>query len=612
LKHQLWREITEKSLASPGVTPSKHTIGELLHDRNPFEVPKYQRAYAWIEDELEDFEEDAKRLIAARQAGAAVAHFYGGLVSVVKTGQQNARGLVYDVVDGQQRLATFMIALRLVVDELYELAKRAAAKNDATVERQAHALADEIMKDYLQYSERMADGTRELRYRLKLSLADEDFFSKLLNTDTRVPTRDSHHRLQTAHTQLKIKLINEPLEKLSDLAQEFQYLDVLQHVFLDDAYVIHIVAEDADEAYQLFAVLNDRGRMLTDADLLRSLTLQLTESDHQTQVIVAGCWDTILSLDMADADRFLRAYYPSQTGQRAPKVKMWHEFRDRWLKDPTPSDVLSHVQDLERHVGVFRSLESAEWPINPPTTVMWERDRMKRLVVTLKHDLAHPLLLAAVDMLSEAQFSTLLQLVERFAFRYKLIGGGHAGAASRAYYEAATQIRSGNFEIIEFQQELTKLVDRLVPDTVFRANLVAKLVYSTTAQRPNIKYFLTTLDDYLLWVRRGAKGMPTPDRSRVLDLTQVDIEHIYPQSPKAGEEDDLLKPITQEIQNLTFWAGSDNRAAQNSSFVNKVGQYEQSASRLNKELAQVGVWDLEAATKRLQSLLDDACAVFRI
>ena len=248
------------------------------------------------------------------------------------------------------------------------------------------------------------------------------FFSKLLNGEKSQTTRESHKRLQTAHGQLKKNLVTTPLEDLAGLDEQFQYLDVLQHVLLDDAYVIHIVADDAEEADQLFAVLNDRGRMLTDADLLRSLTLQLTESDQLTQTNVARCWDTILSLDMADADRFLRAYYPSHTGQRAPKVKMWHDFRDTWLKDVTPSQVLDHVRDLERHVGVFRSLEAAEWPITPPTAGMWDRERMKRLVVSLKHDLAHPLLLAAVDKLDEVQFAALLQLIERFAFRYKNIG----------------------------------------------------------------------------------------------------------------------------------------------------------------------------------------------
>ncbi|RIT29557.1 DUF262 domain-containing protein [Mycobacteroides abscessus] len=599
-------------MTGPGVTPSKHTIGELLHDRNPFEVPKYQRAYAWTEDELEDFEDDAKRLIAARQAGSAAVHFYGGLVSVVKTGQQNARGHAYEVVDGQQRLATFMITLRLVVDELLELADRAVAKNDATLERQAKALAEEILKDYLQYSERRADGTRELRYRLKLSLADCDFFSDLLNGAAPQVTRDSHERLKGAHSQIKKNLVTGPLAAITNLDEQFQYLDQLQHVLLEDAYVIHIVADDTNEAYQLFAVLNDRGRMLTDADLLRSLTLQLTESNQPVQDTVANYWDTVLSQDMGDADRFLRAYYPSRTGQRAPKVKMWHEFRDRWLKDAAAPRVLDHVRDLEQHVGPYRSLEAGEWPITPAAAGMWERERVKRLVGTLKHDLAHPLLLAAAVDLPEASFSTLVQLVERFAFRYKNIGGGHAGAASRVYYTAATQIREGTFDVNLFQAELARLIERVAPDDLFKKGLATKLKYSTAAQRPNIKYFLTTIDDYLPWVRNGAVGEPIADRTRVLDVALVDIEHIYPQNPKSGEEDDELKPITDSIQNLTFWAGVDNRAAQNASFTQKVDKYRQSASRLNHELAQRTVWNYDASEGRLELLLDDACAVFRI
>lgn len=599
-------------MAGPGVTPSKHTIGELLHDRNPFEVPKYQRAYAWTDDELEDFEEDANRLIASRQAGAEASHFYGGLVSVLKVGQQNARGHTYDVVDGQQRLATFVITLRLVFDALKDLAERAVTENNATIERQADALADEMLKDYLQYSERMPDGTRDLRYRLKLSLADGDFFIDLLNGKNPSTTRDSHERLALAYSHLKKRLIAGPLSKLADLEEQFIYLDTLQHVLLEDAYVIHIVAENADDAYQLFSVLNDRGRMLTDADLLRSLTLQLTESHQATQTAVANAWDTILSRDMADADRFLRAYYPSRTGLRAPKVKMWHEYRTRWLEELTPEEVLTHVRDLERHVVLFRSLAAGDWPYEPASAGMWERDRLSRLVNTLKHDLALPLLLAASDSLSEASFSTLVQLIERFAFRYKNIGGGHAGAASREYYDAAVDIRAGAFDIESLQSRLKALIDRASPDDVFKANLEAKLDYSTVAQRSNIKYFLTTLNDYYSWVQRGASGPPNPDRTQVLDLAFIDIEHIYPRSPRSGDEDKQLDEMVDNLQNLTFWAQSDNRSAQNAPFREKVDNYRHSASRLTNSLVELQTWNSEAAIKRLQSLLEDACAVFRI
>lgn len=598
-------------LAGPGVTPIKLTIGELLHDRNPFEVPKYQRAYAWTEDELDDFEEDATRLLVARQVGNPTAHFYGGLVSVVNTGQPSARGHSYEVVDGQQRLATFMILLRLVVDELMLLSHRANAKNDATVERQAKALADDLLRDYVQYSERMPDGTRQLRYRVTLSLADAVFFSDLLSGNAPQPTRDSHRRLMAAHAQLRGNLIVAPLAVINVLGDQFAYLEALQAVLLDDAYVIHIVADDTDEAYQLFAVLNDRGRMLTDADLLRSLTLQLTEADQTIQPVVANAWDVILAHDMADADKFLRAYFPSLTGQRAPKVKMWHEFRDRWLRAASPALVLAHVQDLERHVGVYRLLATGDWPVANPTASMWDRDRIKRLVVSLKHDLAHPLLLASATLQSEAEFAKLVHLLERFAFRYKNMGGGHAGPASHEYYNAAMDIRKGTFNLMAFQGRLAALVNRVAPDSAFKEAIKAKLDYSSAAQRPNIKYFLTTLDDYMGSLHIGAP-IPTPDRSRVLDLAQVDIEHVYPQNPLAGHQDPQLVPYTDLIQNLSFWAAADNRAAQNAPFSQKAPKYQQSAAHLNRDLGLLSTWDLAAADRRLDQLLDAACKVWRI
>ena len=123
--------------------------------------------------------------------------------------------------------------------------------------------------------------------------------------------------------------------------------------------------------------------------------------------------------------------------------------------------------------------------------------------------------------------------------------------------------------------------------------------------------FLTTLDDYLGSLRTNAQP-PVPDRSRVLDLAQVDIEHVYPQSPQAGHEDAQLEPCLDLIQNLSFWAATDNRAAQNAPFAQKAPKYQQSAALLNRELATLPGWDLGAADARRAQLLDDACKVWSI
>ncbi len=42
-------------------------------------------------------------------------HFFGGLVSVDLFAGNTAAGRIYEVVDGQQRLATFIITIALVV-----------------------------------------------------------------------------------------------------------------------------------------------------------------------------------------------------------------------------------------------------------------------------------------------------------------------------------------------------------------------------------------------------------------------------------------------------------------------------------------------------------------
>jgi hypothetical protein len=81
-------------------------IGTLLHARLPFMVPKYQRAYAWEQEEIEDFTEDLRRRWNNRETGAQPKpHFFGGIVSIQLTDATNVIGRRFEVIDGQQRLA---------------------------------------------------------------------------------------------------------------------------------------------------------------------------------------------------------------------------------------------------------------------------------------------------------------------------------------------------------------------------------------------------------------------------------------------------------------------------------------------------------------------------
>src|SRR5688572_25234608 len=90
-----------------------------------FKIPDYQRGYAWTTRQLQDFWEDAVNLPKGR-------YHYTGLLSLKRVEQEvwllwnEDRWLIEDlgakafhVVDGQQRLTTFVIFIQCI----YELLK---------------------------------------------------------------------------------------------------------------------------------------------------------------------------------------------------------------------------------------------------------------------------------------------------------------------------------------------------------------------------------------------------------------------------------------------------------------------------------------------------------
>jgi len=79
-----------------------------------FQVPDYQRGYAWTKNERQDLLDDLEE-IRTIQSQYDYEHYTGTIV-LNNTGQQRAipGGIVkvVDIVDGQQRLTTLVILLR--------------------------------------------------------------------------------------------------------------------------------------------------------------------------------------------------------------------------------------------------------------------------------------------------------------------------------------------------------------------------------------------------------------------------------------------------------------------------------------------------------------------
>lgn len=602
-------------------------FGQLLQTRYPMIIPKYQRAYAWDEEEIDDFIKDINDLYTNRisnkcSESKSMSHFFGGIVSVKRTVAGSDSGNDYDIVDGQQRLTTMTLALIALLQGFEDLALESISNNDSSNHEASNAHQDVINKKYVTYFE-VVKNKIDHKMRLTLSKADNDFFVNLVKNQNNARkensfVRDSHRRLHQAWNKIFEKLIK-PLigDNSKSISEKIEDLLVIKDCLTVDCNVIHIISDNHQEAYRLFSILNDRGKTLNDGDLLRSHTLEILENFSIYQDQVERAWNNMLSYRDEQIDHFLKSYYPSVTGKRAPQREVASAYREMFfnktlLTENDAKEILAHIQEMNKESIAFNEIIEGRWPYQDTIAkaVAWDKDRLARLIKVLKHTLCFPLLLSAYAKLTEKDFAKIINIIERFSFRYITIVRAHAGRLGEIYNKHAREIRlnSNSYNIGSFIGDLKKLQDKYAYDSLFRTNLLEKVRYDESSNRANIKYFLSTLEDYYKWYQYGHSGFPNPNTMTVFDLNTITIEHIYPQNPTIP--DLSLSDKVHNIGNLSFWAGDENQKAGNKDFINKKPLYEKSNVQLNRELFSLSVWDIDEFTKRQNRIIDMALKIF--
>lgn len=565
-----------------------------------------------------------------KQTPQLIKHFFGGLFSVNVFAGNTTSGSIYEVVDGQQRLATFIITISLIVKGIEHIAIKAKQEGDLATEQEASAYKEQIKRTLLYYDE-VENGNLKSKLRLTLSKVDRIFFEQLINinsesikegaaTDRKKP--DSHKKLKFALETIQQDLIKPILEdNIKTTKEQLQCLLNLKLCVTDDCYVLHIVSNDRNETYRLFAVLNDRGKTLSDGELLRSRTLELLEGHSTLQEQVENYWDKILALNPSNINQFLRSYYPSHVGKRASNRYLYDDLCKAFFEYSTSSlktvqdaeNIEKRVADIEFESNAFEKILAGEWPYDVSKVSDWDRNRLYRLVKILKHTLCFPLLLSVYSCLSETNFSEMVNVLERFVFRYITIVGARPESLSEKYYKYAIKIRSNpsKYRLSELEAELRELAKAKAQDNIFIINLKEKLRYSEDSYRKRlIKHFLTTLEDYYDWFKNGYVGQPKTSRIASFDINQISIEHIYPQ--KSQTPIDNLEQLKHQIGNLTCWAPHDNKVENNNPFDNKKTRYSQSQFLLTRELSSIPDLNKDELIKREEKLIKIALKLFTI
>ncbi len=234
------------------------TLKKILNDSDSFyEVPDYQRPYSWDKENISELIDD---LTAAYKNNHDEKYFCGSLVLL-----NNAR---YDVIDGQQRLTTFII-LSCVMRDCY--IDKLDAKAKAYINR---AIQDEFEPDkrkltfltgeqmQIDFEEKILKGIR---------------FMNSLNPERAFP---NDRYLQNAY-YLRM-FLDEKIDELQIDPNEF-----IKWVF-ENIVLTVIMTNNLDNGIRIFNVLNDRGLPLSPMDILKSSLMTNLSAEDRNAFTRAG------------------------------------------------------------------------------------------------------------------------------------------------------------------------------------------------------------------------------------------------------------------------------------------------------------------------------------
>lgn len=234
----------------------EQSLSKIFSDDYVFQIPGYQRPYAWTTEQARELFEDLNGFMLAD--GGAVEdmppYFLGSIVLI--KGEANPSA---DVVDGQQRLTTLTILLAAI---------RASVNGKQ---------AEEVTP--LLYERGSAiRGTKD-RFRLTLRERDRDFFQRYVQREDGfadlLRLKDCVSDSQ-ANIRANAQLFAERLEKLP----EAERLRLAQFI-VTRCYLVVVATPDLDSAYRIFSVLNSRGLDLSATDILKAQVIGSIPDPHK-------------------------------------------------------------------------------------------------------------------------------------------------------------------------------------------------------------------------------------------------------------------------------------------------------------------------------------------
>ncbi len=553
------------------------TVGNLLRVGDTYNIPPFQRNYAWDEEQFANFWTDISRTFDA----GAQDYLLGSIV--LNTSQ--APDLL--VVDGQQRLTTASILVSALRSHL--------------LDQDQNALARMIENDFLARS----DYQQQLFLPcLSLNGHDKSFYIDYLfyNRPVGEIARLAQDEDLPPSNRLLARCFMYMHEKIAERCQFGDAVDNLARAIIEafnrKLILIRIDVQDDQNAFLLFEALNERGKDLSKFDLLKN-HLYLTSGEALRAV--QSNWEIMSqNLEYKRTVKFLRHHWMSNKGP----------VTERDLFGRIKSEIRTPLQ-AENYTLELCSSSDLYSAFIAPDHHIWsefsndDRHTIRRLIERIELFNAEQLfivLLAALES-NRRHFVDILRMLTTFTFRYSTICGFGAANLMSAFVDCARSLRTG---------------DGVTANDLFRAHL-AKFyptnsqfhsAFTRKATRSNAlaRYILAELNDFL----SDSVSMQTQT-----DPFATDLEHILPKkhdaSWKCGRKNFPGGPDRYifRLGNMTLISTKLNQDIGNADFATKKKAYARDCLDITKQILTEKHWTSAEITRRQNWMASVAVKVWR-
>ncbi|WP_367710517.1 DUF262 domain-containing protein [Helicobacter pylori] len=525
-----------------------------------YQIPIYQRPYQWTEENCEKLLDD---LFSSYEYYKESGYFCGSLVLIAIGTDSETNAETYDIVDGQQRLSTFIL-LAKVLATLY---------ND-------EVLNNKTSKDFLAKSLGDTDGEKRKRLifnTIGLNAKDDfqdalDFFdnldaSKVKNSKINDPSKGKNSYLKNA-----ICLINYLREKEIADINAFIWWLYFKVVF------IKTTCPNISMALRIFSVLNARGLPLHAIDVFKVELLKKLAKEKDQEEFVSR-WNTLRQKCSKNESEFPKRKENKREKNAAEILFSWYL---TYLNPVTSGKNMEErlADQFERlNKPPLEYLKGIEDFYNAYCKVLEMKDRHAHLLSYLASDFWRVILCTSIlHHYSDQDIEALKELLVKFYYQNWVAEQKEPKKQTSCNIIKALKEKKKIDDIISIVKQY---LDKNKITQNFREKLKDDHLYEKHKKASKNSW----LRPILILVEYSMSDDPKPKR---IEKNDFHVEHILPQNPDVSSQwvkdfsEEERELYTHSLANLTLLGGNKNSQASNLDFKDKKKIYMGEEIRLRK------------------------------